>query len=110
MRVGRSRPGSMVRGTLAEPELITKTVSGRGPNGVRPVSTDAESCAGGMNTTGKGDCAELSKQAEQGRSSPAIAESTRPATTYVGIVRSGGRRSRAGRMRRPGGHPGRAPT
>lgn len=46
---------SMVRATLAEPELITKTVSGRSAE-VRPCIACLQSCAGGLNTRGRAMC------------------------------------------------------
>lgn len=47
---------SMVRATLAEPELITKTVSGRADE-VRPCIACLQSCAGGLNTRARAMCA-----------------------------------------------------
>jgi 2,4-dienoyl-CoA reductase-like NADH-dependent reductase (Old Yellow Enzyme family) len=47
---------SMVRATLAEPELITKTVSGRAGE-VRPCIACLQSCAGGLNTRARAMCA-----------------------------------------------------
>ncbi|BCP02757.1 FAD-dependent oxidoreductase [Mycobacterium paraintracellulare] len=46
---------AMVRATLAEPELITKTVSGRGAE-IRPCIACLQSCAGGLNTRGRAMC------------------------------------------------------
>ncbi|OHV06910.1 FAD-dependent oxidoreductase [Mycobacterium talmoniae] len=46
---------SMVRATLAEPELITKTVSGRSTE-IRPCIACLQSCAGGLNTRGRAMC------------------------------------------------------
>jgi 2,4-dienoyl-CoA reductase-like NADH-dependent reductase (Old Yellow Enzyme family) len=47
---------SMVRATLAEPELVTKTISGR-VDEVRPCIACLQSCAGGLNTRGRAMCA-----------------------------------------------------
>lgn len=47
---------AMVRATLAEPELITKTVSGRSAE-IRPCIACLQSCAGGLNTRGRAMCA-----------------------------------------------------
>jgi 2,4-dienoyl-CoA reductase-like NADH-dependent reductase (Old Yellow Enzyme family) len=47
---------SMVRATLAEPELITKTISGRAEE-VRPCIACLQSCAGGLNTRARAMCA-----------------------------------------------------
>jgi 2,4-dienoyl-CoA reductase-like NADH-dependent reductase (Old Yellow Enzyme family) len=47
---------SMVRATLAEPELITKTVAGRADE-VRPCIACLQSCAGGLNTRARAMCA-----------------------------------------------------
>ncbi|HEX4250815.1 MAG TPA: FAD-dependent oxidoreductase [Pseudonocardia sp.] len=47
---------SMVRATLAEPELITKTVEGRADE-VRPCIACLQSCAGGLNNRARAMCA-----------------------------------------------------
>lgn len=47
---------AMVRATLAEPELITKTISGRAAE-IRPCIACLQSCAGGLNTRGRAMCA-----------------------------------------------------
>jgi 2,4-dienoyl-CoA reductase-like NADH-dependent reductase (Old Yellow Enzyme family) len=47
---------AMVRATLAEPELITKTISGR-ESEVRPCIACLQSCAGGLNTRHRALCA-----------------------------------------------------
>lgn len=47
---------SMVRATLAEPELVTKTVTGRTAE-IRPCIACLQSCAGGLNTRGRAFCA-----------------------------------------------------
>jgi len=46
---------SMVRATLAEPELVTKTVDGRADE-VRPCIACLQSCAGGLNTRARAMC------------------------------------------------------
>jgi len=46
---------AMVRATLAEPELITKTTSGRDAE-VRPCIACLQSCAGGLNTRHRAMC------------------------------------------------------
>ncbi|WP_433382153.1 FAD-dependent oxidoreductase [Streptosporangium sp. CA-115845] len=47
---------SMVRATLAEPELVTKTVEGRTVE-IRPCIACLQSCAGGLNTRARAMCA-----------------------------------------------------
>jgi 2,4-dienoyl-CoA reductase-like NADH-dependent reductase (Old Yellow Enzyme family) len=47
---------AMVRATLAEPELITKTLGGRSAE-IRPCIACLQSCAGGLNTRGRAMCA-----------------------------------------------------
>lgn len=47
---------SMVRATLAEPALVTKTVEGR-TDEIRPCIACLQSCAGGLNTRGRSFCA-----------------------------------------------------
>jgi 2,4-dienoyl-CoA reductase-like NADH-dependent reductase (Old Yellow Enzyme family) len=47
---------SMVRATLAEPELLAKTISGRADQ-VRPCIACLQSCAGGLNTRARAMCA-----------------------------------------------------
>lgn len=47
---------SMVRATLAEPELVTKTASGRTAE-IRPCIACLQSCAGGLNTRARAMCA-----------------------------------------------------
>jgi 2,4-dienoyl-CoA reductase-like NADH-dependent reductase (Old Yellow Enzyme family) len=47
---------SMVRATLAEPELVRKTVEGRVAE-IRPCIGCLQSCAGGLNTRGRAMCA-----------------------------------------------------
>jgi hypothetical protein len=47
---------AMVRATLAEPDLITKTLSGRSAE-IRPCIACLQSCAGGLNTRGRAMCA-----------------------------------------------------
>lgn len=47
---------SMVRATLAEPDLVAKTVS-RETDQIRPCIACLQSCAGGLNTRGRAFCA-----------------------------------------------------
>jgi 2,4-dienoyl-CoA reductase-like NADH-dependent reductase (Old Yellow Enzyme family) len=47
---------SMVRATLAEPELVVKTVTGRSSE-IRPCIACLQSCAGGLNNRGRAMCA-----------------------------------------------------
>ncbi|MFD1531444.1 hypothetical protein ACFSCY_18565, partial [Pseudonocardia aurantiaca] len=47
---------SMVRATLAEPELVAKTISGRSAE-IRPCIGCLQSCAGGLNTRARAMCA-----------------------------------------------------
>lgn len=47
---------SMVRATLAEPELVTKTIGKRSAE-IRPCIACLQSCAGGLNTRGRAMCA-----------------------------------------------------
>jgi hypothetical protein len=46
---------SMVRATLAEPELVVKTIAGRQAE-IRPCIACLQSCAGGLNTRGRAMC------------------------------------------------------
>jgi 2,4-dienoyl-CoA reductase-like NADH-dependent reductase (Old Yellow Enzyme family) len=47
---------SMVRATLAEPDLVAKTIAGRQAE-IRPCIACLQSCAGGLNTRGRAMCA-----------------------------------------------------
>lgn len=73
----------MVRATLAEPELVTKTVAGRGSE-VRPCIACLQTCAGGLNSRARAMCAvNPAAGRELTHGDAAIARATRPLRVVV---------------------------